>query len=191
MMKLSFSNTNTALYNIYFFCLFGLMPMLVTPWRNELYYDGKMIFIMGFTLLFVAFAIVRGQCKFRRISIVEGCLISFAFLAVLSTFFSVDQQISLWGQPRSREGLFVIIMYLVIFYIFYRFYFFSSFILEAVLLCAILVSSYGVLMHYNLLPPASNFAQGAWEQGLSTIGNRNFAGAYCTLFFPISIGFWL
>lgn len=191
-MNTWFEKRPNILFLIYAFCLWGLMPMAVTPWRKEIYYDGKMIFVIGITVLFLIIVKISGiRLVPEKPGVIEFLLAGFALLSVLSTFQSVDIQLSLWGQPHSREGLFVLLTYLIVFYLFYRFFHFSPVVFELVLVSAVLVSGYGILQYYGIVPPVSSMVKGAWETGLSTIGNRNFAGTYCTLFLPMCMGFWL
>lgn len=187
-----FEKGQNILFLIYAFCLWGLMPLVVTPWRKEIYYDGKMIFVIGITVLFLIIVKISGiRLLTEKPGVIELLLAGFALLSILSAIYSVDTRISLWGQPHSREGLFVLLTYLIVFYLFNRFFYFSPAVFELVLVSAVLVGGYGILQVYHLVPPVSGMVKGAWETGLSTIGNRNFAGTYCTLFLPLCIGFWL
>lgn len=168
------------------------MPMVVTPWRGEIYYDGKIVFTIVISLLFIIGLKLKGiKIVAWKLGTIEWLLMGLTLLIVLSTVFSVDLRLSIWGQPHSREGLFVLITYIVIFYLFYRFFSFSSKVFELVLICGIVVSLYGILQYYNVMPSLSSITKGAWEDGLSTIGNRDFVGTYCTLLLPIAIGFYL
>jgi hypothetical protein len=124
-----------SLLTIYTFLIFCIMPLVVTPWRVELFYDGKLVFVALVTMVYLSIGVYHwvrnrrdysfsiNRINYSRYEIVIGF---FALLAILSTIFSVNLGLSLWGQPHSREGLLSILIYALIFYLFYRGFTFSK-----------------------------------------------------------------
>ncbi len=84
-----------------------------------------------------------------------------------------------------------LVLYVVIFYLFYKESRVSKVCLEAILVCATVVSLYGILQYYKIVEGALVLVRGGWEQRMSTIGSRNFAGTYSMLFLPIACGLYL
>jgi len=168
--------------------------MIIIPWYGEIYYTGKILFTLLLTSAFIVYILkINYKLLLPRLDKITIILILYALLISLSTILSIDFRLSLLGHPRNREGLIVLLLYIVIFYLFYMFFEFSVKIFEYVLVCSSIVSIYGILCSSGVLPAAYDIFSNSWEYGaaLSTIGNRNFVGTYCTIFLPLAIGFWL
>ncbi len=196
MTDLSYKNNmSNFLFGVYLFVLFCITPFVVTPFRKEMFYDGKLVFVVVSTLVYLFILIYnwvrdKNSLNFNKINYSRYELVIgfFALLAILSTIFSVDLSLSLWGQPHSREGLLSILAYVVIFCIFYRGFTFSRSLFVWILVSASLVSIYGILQYYRIAPGLHEFVKGVWEQGLTTIGNRNFVGTYALLMLTVAVG---
>lgn len=174
----------------YALMLLAVMPMIITPWQGDVYQRGKLIFTIIITGIAVIRQILHRKLLPEKFTVVELTLLAMAALLIASYFTSVNQQISLWGIKHSPEGLISLLLYLVIFYLFYRSFRFNSWLVEVVLISASLISLLGVLQFLEIVPALEKLFPAAWAQNstLSTIGNRNFVGTYCTLILPIVIG---
>jgi hypothetical protein len=97
------------------------MPLLITPWREEMYHDGKFVFTALITLICVFTKLFfKAEISWRHLENIEWLLVTYVLLVLLSTAFSIDRDASIWGQPRLREGMVSIFLYAAIFYLFYK-----------------------------------------------------------------------
>ncbi len=166
--------------------------MVLTPWREDVFYDGKIVFAVVITGLYILIKLfVKPTISWRRLDNIEWLLATYVLLVLLSTAFSVDSYSSIWGQPYIREGMVSLVLYILIFYLFYQNFKSSPKCLEAVFICAMLITIYGLLQYYNVAVGALVLLRGGWEQRMSTIGSRNFAGTYSMLLLPIACGLYL
>jgi O-antigen ligase len=168
------------------------MPMVCTPWREDVFYDGKIVFTAVITGLYVLIHLFfKPKFFWQPLQYIEWLLVIYLLLVVLSTAFSIDRGSSIWGQPIIREGMVSLALYVVIFYLFYKEFKVSKKCLEAVLICAAIVSLYGILQYYKVIEGVQVLVKDGWEQRMSTIGSRNFAGTYSILFLPIACSLYL
>jgi O-antigen ligase len=180
------------LFQLYIFCIAGFMPLVFTPWRQDVFYDGKIIFSALITGLYVLIQLfLKPKISCRRLENIEWLLVTYVLLVLMSTAFSMDRGSSIWGQPYIREGMVSLLLYVIIFYLFYKEFKVSKECLEAVLICAVIVSVYGILQYYKVIEGSEILLKDGWEQRMSTIGGRNFAGTYSMLFLPIACGLYL
>ncbi len=168
------------------------MPLVFTPWRENVFYDGKIVFAAVITGLYALIKFfLKPEISWRPLENIEWLLVTYGLLVLLSTAFSIDRGSSIWGQQYIREGMVSLILYAIIFYLFYKEFRVSSKCLEAVLICAAIVSLYGILQYYKIVKGALFLKGMDVEQMMSTIGNRNFAGTYSMLFLPIACSLYL
>lgn len=168
------------------------MPLVCTPWREDIFYDGKIVFAAVITGLYALIRLfLKPEISWRPLENIEWILVTYVLLVLLSTAFSIDRGSSIWGQPYVREGMGSLVLYVVIFYLFYKEFKVSEKTLGAVLICVAIVSMYGILQYYKIAGGAEALVRGGWEQRMSTVGSRNFAGTYSMLFLPIACGLYL
>jgi O-antigen ligase len=185
-------NLKKNAFQLYIFCIAGFMPLVCTPWREDIFYDGKIVFAAVITGLYALIRLfLKPPISWRPLGNIEWLLVVYGLLVLLSSAFSIDRSSSIWGQPYMREGMFSLIIYIVIFYLFYKEFKVSEKTLGAILICAAIVSIYGILQYYKVVEGAQALVRGGWEQRMSTVGNRNSAGTYSMLFLPVACGLYL
>ncbi len=172
----------------YAFLLFGVLPLLVSPWNNNVFYDVKLVFALVITAIMVCILFFSGRDRARATGY-DFILFAYMGLAFLSTVFSMDIKVSLFGMKGLREGLLSILVYGGIFYIFSKR--FSLKVFEYIFISAVIISVYGILQYYGIFPRFDTWDSGSWNGNLSTLGNRNFAGSYCVLLLPFSVWLYL
>jgi putative inorganic carbon (HCO3(-)) transporter len=180
------------LFQYYIFCIAGITPLVLTLWRKEEFYDGKIVFAAVITGLYALIQLSLNTKTFwRRLDNIEWLLVTYVLLVTVSTAFSIDRSMSIWGQEYLREGIISLLLYIAIFYLCYREFKFSNKTLAAILMCAVIISIYGMLQYYGVVKGATAIVRNCMEQRMSTLGNRNFAGTYSMLFLPVAFGLYL
>ncbi len=176
-----------------FFILAGV-PLIINPFAFDYWYKPK---IDSIYCLLIILAIAAGikYISLKKNLPVKGNpliipLIIYGIASVVSTIFSIDTTISIYGDLFREEGIFTIISYLIITIIF------STVIasedqlhalLRGLLISAALVSLYA-LMQYAGYNPTEHFIpqfRGVENRPGSTIGNPNFLGKFLVLIVPL------
>lgn len=162
-----------TIFQIYCILLFALMPFIITPNLNEIFYDGKIVFTVVITVLASVILI-------RRFTLITLLMVGIVFM---STILSIDPDLSIWGTATCKEGLIVIVINLIVLNIFYQNFKYSKITCELIIISSCIIGLMSILNFIRVLPIVYNISE------ISTLGNRNFLGTYCTLFIPIVIGF--
>lgn len=105
-----------------FYLLFFLVPLFFSSNTSELYELNKMWLTWGITIVIVttwiAKMIAQRQFRIQR-TILDIPLIAFLLSQFLSTIFSFDMHISLWGYySRFNGGFYSLLTYIVLYYAF-------------------------------------------------------------------------
>ena len=107
---------------------------------------------------------------------------------LISTLFSIDPRVSLFGSHQRMQGAYTTFSYLVIF---------ASIVgnlrrrgqlrrlLTAIILTSIPVSIYGILQHYQMDP--ISWGGDTISRITSNLGNAIFLGAYLIMIFPLTV----
>lgn len=177
------------LFYIYTIIIFGLIPLIITPSGSDIFNDLKICTAVISTLIMLVASII--ELKDQKITAIEKIIFIFGFILILSTIFSENLHLSLYGLPRCREGIISLITYLFIFWIFYREYSIPESILDVIFIIASIISIYGILQFFKIDPILNITSNEFKEQVTSTIGQRNFVGTYCTLLLPVSLGIFI
>lgn len=177
------------LFNLYVIIIIGIIPLIITPSMNDIFNDLKIVAACAATIIMLILCLIKKE-RFKP-TIINILVVIYGFLLVLSTCFSKDLSLSLFGLPRCREGIISLLTYLLIFYIFSTNFSFSEKIFDVVFIIASVISIYGILQFFKI-DPLLNIANNEFK-GLvtSTIGQRNFVGTYCTLLLPVSLGLFI
>ena len=119
-------------------------------------------------------------------------LLLFFLSQVVSTIFSIDRHVSIWGYySRFNGGLLSTISYILLYYAFV-----TNFpkekikkLLVLTLSSATLVSLYGTLEHFGI--DKNIWVQDVQNRVFSTLGQPNWLAAYLAVLIPITIGLTL
>jgi tetratricopeptide (TPR) repeat protein/O-antigen ligase len=112
----------------------------------------------------------------------------FATVCILTTITSIDPRVSFWGSYQRRQGLYVVLCYIVIF--------FSTLetlrtrqqlerLITVILLASVPISLYGIMQHYQVDPLV--WIRGGTTRVESTLGNSILIGAYLIMVVPLVV----
>ncbi len=191
-----------------FYAIFLLIPLVFSGATSELFEFPKMWLTFGLTILIVTAWIAKMILQ-KRIFIQRTPLDIpiFLFLAsqIISTIFSLDPHVSLWGYySRFNGGLLSIITYIVLYYALV-----SSLEAKHILrllfvgfFSALIVSLWGFPSHFGIDPTCyifrGSFDTSCWTDAFkptirifSTLGQPAWLAAYMALLIPVVIAFSL
>jgi len=119
---MTFLNIPRRAIEILFYSLFILVPLVFAGNTSELFEFNKMwvTFIITISIGFFWFSrmIIEKRIIFKR-TILDIPILIFLVAHIISTIFSLDQHISLWGYySRWNGGLFSIVTYIFLYYAF-------------------------------------------------------------------------
>ncbi|MDP1723049.1 MAG: O-antigen ligase family protein [Candidatus Gottesmanbacteria bacterium] len=103
-----------------FYLLFGLVPILLTPWNYELFEFNKMMAVYALTVVITGAWLVKSVHQ-RELRIAKTPLdipiLLFLFSQLLSSLFSIDPHVSWFGYySRFNGGMLSIISYVLLYY---------------------------------------------------------------------------
>jgi hypothetical protein len=172
-----------------FYCLFIIVPLILTPWNYELFEFNKMLVVYaGTVIIAAAWAVECFRTKkfiFQRTPF-DLPLILFLLSQILSTIFSIDPHTSLWGYySRFHGGLTSTICYLILFWAY------STFMrsntkksLAVILSTGLIVSLYGIAEHFGI--DKRIWIQDVQNRVFSTLGQPNWLAAYLIMLIPLA-----
>src|SRR3989344_6972495 len=105
-----------------FYALFLLVPLAFTSATSELFELNKMWLVWALTIIITSSWLIKMVFQ-RRILLCRTPLdipiVLFLFFQIISTIFSLDPHVSLWGYySRFNGGLLSIISYILLYYAF-------------------------------------------------------------------------
>ncbi|MBI3379636.1 O-antigen ligase family protein [Candidatus Gottesmanbacteria bacterium] len=180
---------------ISFYLLFFLVPLILTPINYELFEYNKMMLTYGFTIIIVGFWLIKmiaGRKLILKKTPLDIPLLLFVTSQIVSTIFSIDRHVSIWGYySRFNGGLLSTISYFLLFYAFV-----SNFpqekiksLLKVTLASGLLVAIYGILEHLGI--DKDIWVQDVQNRVFSTLGQPNWLAAYLAILIPVTLGLGL
>ena len=175
-----------------FFLLLFLVPLVLTPFNYELFEYNKMMLTYGFTVIILGSWIIK-MIALKKINLrrtpLDVPLVLFLISQIVSTYFSIDRHVSLFGYySRFNGGLVSTFCYIILYYAFV-----SNFpkekiikLLQIALISGLLVSIYGILEHFGI--DKNLWVQDVQNRVFSTLGQPNWLAAYLAVLIPIAIG---
>src|SRR3989338_1174171 len=184
-------NVCTRIITGAFYCLAFFTPLLLTKYNSELFEFNKMLFVYIVTVI-VTVAWMLKSIREEKFSIrntpFDIPLILFFLSQVISTIYSIDPHISIWGYyGRFNGGLLSIICYLVLYGAAVTHLTkqnIQTFILAA-LSSGFLVALYGVAQHFGV--DDHLWVQDVKNRVFSTLGQPNWLAAYMAILIPITV----
>jgi O-antigen ligase len=190
--RLTYICTKTIEWSLIF--IVAAVPLIINPAAFDLWYRPKISSVQALLL-------IAGVAWLTRIVISRNGLhwqwtplsisiLCFAAVAVLSTIFSINAGLSLFGDPLRLEGFISLATYLMLVFLFsenVQTPEVATRLIFWLLLSATLVSLYA-LFQYFYYNPTEHFFYKYFPKGNgvgSTIGNPNFLGKYLVLIIPI------
>ncbi|MBI4099735.1 O-antigen ligase family protein [Candidatus Microgenomates bacterium] len=187
-----------------FYLLFFLVPLWFYAGSSELFEYNKMMLTYGLTIVIVAawaLKCLAAKKLLWRKTFLDIPLFLYFGTHVLSTIFSIDPHVSVWGYySRFHEGLLATTSYLLL-------YFAAVSNLQRLQVLRILlvsfisgaiVSVYGALEHFGASPSCliitGRFDVDCWVQDVknrvfATLGQPNWMAAYLDIVLLTSLGF--
>lgn len=189
-----------------YYSLFLLTPLIVLKDTSELFELNKMNFIYFSSIsvaLILAIAMIRAKKVFIRRSAFDIFGLVFMGVMLLSTLFSMDRHMSIFGYyGRFNGGLLSILAYSTLFYGLGFFFTKKDInkILKVSMLSSVIVMFWGLsgkLGHdFSCLLFTGQFSNSCWtdqfrpaERMFSTLGQPNWLGAYLAIQFFIGVYF--
>lgn len=205
MMKLI--NLCNKLIEYSFYSLFFLVPLVLTGDTFELFEFNKLWLTFGLTIIIASAwftkMIVEKEIRIQRTPL-DIPILLFLASQIISTIFSLDIHVSLWGYySRFNGGLLSITAYIFLYYAFvsnlshlgnlivYRF-------LKISLISGIIVALWGLPSHFGYDPTCfmlrSTLDVSCWTESFqpkirmfSTLGQPDWLAAYLVILIPLSI----
>jgi tetratricopeptide (TPR) repeat protein len=182
-----------------FILLFGLVPLLLTPWNYELFEFNKMMAVYAITVVVAAAWLVKsianGKLEIARTPLDIPIALFMSSLFV-SSLFSIDPHVSWYGYySRFNGGMFSILSYVLLYYVFVsnnttiQQWNNITIYLRIALSSAIIVSLYGVLERLGI--DRHLWVQDVQSRVFSTLGQPNWLAAYLAALAPLSMAFAL
>lgn len=194
-----------------FYAIFFFVPLALADKTSELFEFNKLwiTFILSLVILtaWISKMLIKRQFKIQRTPL-DIPIILFLLSQVISTVFSLDRHVSLWGYySRFNGGLLSIITYIFLYYAFV-----SNFqedaktiikrLIFVALSSAIVVSLWGLPSHFGYDPTCFLFRGSldvaCWTSDFqpmirifSTLGQPDWLSAYLSILFPITIAFFI
>lgn len=181
-------NKNSIFY-IYSILLIGILPLIIIPSDIDRFYEPKAIFLYFITILFLPF--LYNNKTWREKSLIQNSLSIFMMLILLSTIFSIDIEISLFGKAFRKEGGITIIFYCIIFLIFYKEFNYSEKVMKIIFFFISIVALYGIVQYFGYDFISRDDIRKNWiKHTISTIGNRNFYASLIVIILPITLSIY-
>ncbi|MEK9149842.1 MAG: O-antigen ligase family protein [Candidatus Desantisbacteria bacterium] len=166
-----------------------VIPLAVDPRTNGLYDIPKIsllyLFASGCLLLFI----IEAEKK-KKIDLVQNrifyALGLFLLINLVSTFLSISPVLSIFGLYRRYDGLLTLFSYITLLFAFANYGRIKD-TAYAILIAAVLVSSYAILQHFGIYIIPSLTA----GRTTSLFGNPNFLSAYLLMAFPLAVTLYL
>ncbi len=194
-----------------FYAIFFLVPLALAPDTSELFEFNKMwiTYILSLIILaaWISKMLIKREFKVQRTPL-DIPIILFLLSQVISTVFSLDRYISLWGYySRFNGGLFSIIAYIFLYYAFVsNFQENAKIIVKRLILVAlssgVIVALWGLPSHFGYDPTCLVFRGSldvsCWTADFqpkirifSTLGQPGWLSAYLSVLLPITLAFFI
>ncbi len=191
-----------------FYSLFLLVPLVFSGSTSELFELPKMWLTFGLTILittaWVGKMILQSRIQIQRTPL-DIPIFLFLVSQIISTIYSLDPHVSLWGfYSRFNGGLLSIISYLLLYYALVSNLTLKHVltILKVSLFTGFLVALWGLPSHFNFDPTCyifrGSFDTSCWTEAFrptirifSTLGQPAWLAAYFSILIPFSISYFI
>jgi len=184
-------NVCTRIITGAFYCLAFFTPLLLTKYNSELFEFNKMLFVYGVTVIIAAAWLAKSitEKKFTlRHTPLDIPLLLFFLSQIISTVYSIDPHMSVWGYyGRFNGGLISIVCYLILY---------SAAVthlskkhvqtmVTATIASATLVALYAVGQRFGI--DDHLWVQDVKNRVFSTLGQPNWLAAYMAIVIPLTL----
>ena len=180
--------------------LIAVIPLIINPFAFDYWYKPKIDSIYALLIILGVIwglqLLISKKSVSIKINVLLVPLSFYGLVSVLSTWYSVNTEISIYGDIFREEGIYTILSYIALTLIF-------SIMVESeqqlltllrgLLISATIISIYAIIQYlgYN---PTEHFIplfRGVENRAGSTIGNPTFLGKFLVLMLPLAIGYFL
>lgn len=171
-----------------FYCLFIVVPLILTPYNYELFEFNKMLAVYFLTIIiasaWISKMILQKKILFSRTPF-DIPLLLFLLSQIISTILSINPHTSVWGYySRFNGGLMSTISYIALYYAFVSNAVSVKNSLKVILSTAAIVSLYGIAEHFGI--DKHIWVQDVQNRVFSTLGQPNWLAAYLIAVIPLS-----
>ena len=97
--------------NYYIMFVVCLLPIIITPWSRDYYYQPKIVALYCASLACLFYLLINWKKIELRLNCHDYVLLVFLLLVLISALLSVYPGRSLWGKIYRRTGLLTIVNY--------------------------------------------------------------------------------
>lgn len=208
---MKFINICNRIIEYSFYAIFFLVPLVLAPDTSELFEFNKMwlTYILALVILtaWLSKMLIKRQFKIQRTPL-DTIVLLFLLSQLISTVFSLDRHVSLWGYySRFNGGLLSIITYIFLYYAFVsNFRENAKIVVKRLILVAlssgVIVALWGLPSHFGYDPTCLVFRGSldvsCWTSDFqpmirifSTLGQPDWLSAYLSVLLPISIALFI
>jgi hypothetical protein len=171
--------------------LFILIPIIAFIWAPlfiEEFETSKVIALITFS----CFSFFWTDFKPLKNDAVAQSLALFTVSAALSTLFSIDWHMSVFGNIKCRAGLLVFVSYLIFYLAAVKSinaYRIAIQMIDTLILCAGLVSVYAIaqVLGYDFRTWNNTLLSAGYTRPMSTLGHPNFMAGYLAMILPYCV----
>lgn len=184
--------TEKAIY-FSFSLLFFLLPLIVIPVTSELFEFNKIVFLYILTTIITSFwlakIIISQKLTFKKTPL-DLPLITFLLANLISTYFSIDRHMSIFGYySRFNGGLLPIISYTLLYFAFVNNIKKEKVIdfIKITFASSVIVCLYAILQKAGI--DKNIWVQDVQNRVFSTLGQPNWLSAFIVFIFPTSLAY--
>ncbi len=176
-----------------FSLLFFLLPLIVIPVTSELFEFNKIVFLYILTTIITSFwlakIIISQKLTFKKTPL-DLPLITFLLANLISTYFSIDRHMSIFGYySRFNGGLLPIISYTLLYFAFVNNIKKEKVIdfIKITFASSVIVCLYAILQKAGI--DKNIWVQDVQNRVFSTLGQPNWLSAFIVFIFPTSLAY--
>lgn len=179
-------NISTIKNGIYIILI--VVPLIITPFMLDYFYYPKLMVLHAIIFVLLGTHIISKQKKSLKFDVIFLILVTYFFFVLISTFFSINPIVSIWGKMGRYEGLFTLLTFGILFLLSRDYFTYVPQLERFFIVTACVVAMYGIVQYFGVDPIPRDVIRADWtKRAFSTMGNPNFLGAYLVLILPFPI----
>ena len=166
---------NKSIYIIMF-----IVPIIIVPFAYTSLAKFVVLLICGL-ILFVALFNKRKELKF---DLIDKILLLFWFIICLSTIFSINKPVSVFGTEGRFEGLLTYSVYFLTYYASKYYLEYNKKLQIYAIIIIVITAVIGIFQYYSTIYSSISYAK-------STFTNSNFFGNFLAIVVPILMSLYI
>ncbi|HOD93209.1 MAG TPA: O-antigen ligase family protein [Clostridia bacterium] len=172
------------------------IPLVLWPFLPQRYFFSKMVMLYAFSIILLVFLAALKLNIFSKKMFKQPAVISSLFFLVYSTitlFYSINIDLSLFGEYERKETYFITVIYIFLFLIAANHYKFSNWHLILFSVSISLICIYAIFQLYGIELIELTFlakykiSQSWHYMAFSTMGNPNFLASLLAMTLPLFV----